>query len=233
MLLASGYLIWSGQVVVPEAYNPWAPLDVNARPNVLTSFKLSRAKQNPDQCRAALSQSGMRYELLPDRTVSPGCGFTHAVRLRDARVNLKEAISLSCPMALSLTMWERHTLQPAAQQHLGQSVRAIDHVGSYACRNIKRGEGQARNASGGRSRHAMANALDITGLELDNGERVSVLRHWSSSGNMKGSASPESALLSELHQGACRFFDGALGPDYNALHKDHFHLETGGYSMCR
>jgi len=24
-----------------------------------------------------------------------------------------------------------------------------------------------------------------------------------------------------------------LGPEYNAVHRDHLHLETGGYSMCR
>ncbi len=42
-----------------------------------------------------------------------------------------------------------------------------------------------------------------------------------------------SLLLRDARRGACRFFDGVLGPDYNAAHRDHFHLETGGFGMCR
>jgi hypothetical protein len=44
---------------------------------------------------------------------------------------------------------------------------------------------------------------------------------------------PAALLLRDVHRGACRFFNGVLGPDYNAAHSDHFHLETGGYDMCR
>ncbi|MDB5732541.1 MAG: Extensin family protein, partial [Variovorax sp.] len=43
---------------------------------------------------------------------------------------------------------------------------------------------------------------------------------------------PAAQWLGEAHRGACRFFEGVLGPDYNAVHRDHFHLETGGHRMC-
>ena len=179
---------------------------VAAPPNFLTDYKLSRARSDPARCLNALAQTPWVYDLLPDRVTGPGCGFENAVRLREAGVRIGPALSLSCPMALSFFMWQQHALQPAAQRHVGQRVVAIDHLGSYACRNVNRGEGVAPEkgmSPGSRSRHATA------------------------------PPDPQTQLLAEAHQGACRFFNGVLGPDYNALHRDHFHLETGGYRMCR
>ncbi|WP_296921014.1 extensin family protein [Polaromonas sp.] len=169
---------------------------------------------------------------MPDRVTGPGCGFENAVLLRESGVKLGAPVSLSCPMALSFAMWERHALQPAAELHAGQRVTAITHLGSYACRNVNTGEGAAPNApSGNRSRHATADALDIAGFTLANGKSISVLRQWQD--DDATGAGPEALFLKAAHSGACRYFKGVLGPDYNAAHKDHFHLETGGFSMCR
>jgi hypothetical protein len=261
-LVAGGYSLYSGVVTLPERFNPWAPLDVTAPPNFLTPFKLSRAKSEPARCLAALAQTGMRYSVLPDRVTGPGCGFENAVLLREAGVRLGTPVSLSCPMALSFAMWERHALQPAAVLHGGQRVTAITHLGSYACRNVNRGEpttplrsstscdslppegavlargGPSRctpapNAPpGNRSRHATADALDIAGFTLANGKTISVLRQWQAD-DAATVAGPEALFLKEAHRSACRYFKGVLGPDYNAAHRDHFHLETGGYGICR
>ena len=244
-VLASGYGFFTGRLVVPDRFNPWTPLDVMAAPNFLTDYKLSRARGTPAGCMAALVQTGMAYDLLPDRVTGPGCGFTNAVRLRAAGVRIGPALPLSCPMALSFFMWERHALQPAAKRHFGQRVVAVEHLGSYACRNINRGEGsppdgaQAPNEL--RSRHATADALDIAAFTLEDGRRITVRKDW-----MNGQAAalhtpvmqgtpgkPQAQMLADAHEGACRFFPGVLGPDYNAVHRDHFHLETGGYRMCR
>ncbi|HJS04040.1 MAG TPA: extensin family protein [Variovorax sp.] len=225
-LALGAWAVATGTIEIPERFNPWAPLDVAAPPDWLTGFKLERARREPARCLAALAQTGMQYELLPDRVTGPGCGFKNAVRLRSAGVRLGTAPSLSCPMALSFFMWERHALQPAARQHFGQPVAAIEHLGSYACRNVNRGDDAMPGAS--RSRHATADALDIAGLTLADGRRITVLQAWPRSGD-----DPAALLLRDAHCGACRFFNGALGPDYNAAHKDHFHLETGGYDMCR
>ncbi len=231
--VAGAYAVYIGAITIPERFNPWAPLDVAAPPNFLTPAKLARARSNPQRCLAALAQTGMRYSVLPDRVTGPGCGFTNAVLLREAGVKLGAPVSLSCPMALSLAMWERHALQPAADLHVGQAVTAITHLGSYACRNVNRGEGAAPNAPpGNRSRHATADALDIAGFTLANGKSISVLRQWQAD-DAASVAGPEALFLKEAHRGACRYFKGVLGPDYNAAHQDHFHLETGGYGMCR
>ncbi|MDB5867792.1 MAG: Extensin family protein [Polaromonas sp.] len=238
LLAAGAYGLYSGLLVIPERYNPWAPLDVMAPPDILTGYKLSRARSDPARCLGALAQTGMQYDLLPDRVTGPGCGFENAVRLRTAGVRLGAPLPLSCPMALSFFMWNKHSLQPAAQQHFGQRVAAIDHLGSYACRNINRGEGAAPGkgaapATGSRSRHATADALDIAGFTLENGQRITVLKDWRGSDAALPPAAPQTQLLADAHKGACQFFKGVLGPDYNAVHRDHFHLETGGYAMCR
>lgn len=231
--VAGGYSVYVGAISIPERFNPWTPLDVAAPPNFLTAAKLSRARSDPQRCLAALAQTGMRYSPLADRVTGPGCGFENAVLLREAGVKLGAPVSLSCPMALSFAMWERHALQPAAEMLTGQRVASISHLGSYACRNVNRGDGAAPNAPpGNRSRHATADALDIAGFTLANGKSISVLRQWPGD-DASAVAGPGALFLKAAHRGACRYFKGVLGPDYNAAHKDHFHLETGGYGICR
>jgi hypothetical protein len=224
----TAYAIYIGSIEIPERFNPWAPLDVMATPNFLTPYKLSRARSEPVRCLQALEQTAMQYDVLPDRVTGPGCGFDNAVRLHNAGIRFGAPLSLSCPMALSFFMWERHALQDITQAAFGERVVAIDHFGSYACRNINRGEGPV--ATGARSQHATADALDIAAFTLSGGRRISVTQ-WSASQGDAGKAT--TAWLRAVHAGSCRYFKGVLGPDYNAAHRDHFHLETGGYGMCR
>ncbi|MGZ8231738.1 MAG: extensin family protein, partial [Burkholderiales bacterium] len=75
-------------------------------------------------------------------------------------------------------------------------------------------------------RHATADALDVAGFVLSNGRDIRIERDW-------GSDDPDGLFLRQVRDGACRVFDGVLGPDYNAAHRNHFHLESGGYRMCR
>jgi hypothetical protein len=214
-----------GVLEIPDRFNPWAPLDLAAEPNLLTGLKLRRARSDPARCFAALEPSGLQYEHVADRSTGPGCGLTDALRLRGGRsVSLSSPTLLSCRAALSFAMWERHTLQPAASQRLGSPIAAVEHLGSYACRNINTGEGSTRD--GRRSRHATADAIDIAGFVREDRRRIAVRRDW-------GGNDAEALFLRDAQAGACRFFDGVLGPDYNALHADHFHLEVGGWGFCR
>ena len=36
---------------------------------------------------------------------------------------------------------------------------------------------------------------------------------------------PESAFLRAVHEGACKIFGTVLGPEANAAHRDHLHLD--------
>ncbi len=95
------------------------------------------------------------------------------------------------------------------------------HLGTYACRNID------HRAGGRRSEHASANAIDIAGFVLADGQRVTLVDAWD------GPDVRKAAFLRAVRDGACRFFDVVLGPDYNDAHRDHFHLDMGAYRACR
>ena len=72
----------------------------------------------------------------------------------------------------------------------------------------------------------LTNALDVSAFRLDDGRRVSVLDGW------QGPAEQQ-AFLAQVQEGACALFRGVLGPDYNAAHRNHFHLDMGPYGLCR
>lgn len=235
--LAMVWGLWSGHIVVPERWNLWAPLRVDATPNLLTRFKLSRASEDRAACRAALAQADMQLTPLDDRVTGEKCGFDNAARIDRTSVAVGEPFSLSCRAALSLAMWERHVLQQAAGVHLGTRVRSIEHLGSYACRNLYGEQGRHR------SQHATADALDVSGFVLEDGRHVRVIADWPSSvpGAVDGPApdmhvaldTAEARFLRAVHDGACRYFDAVLGPDYNRAHADHFHFDRGAARVCR
>lgn len=215
--------IWSvrtGYLDVPERYNPWAPLVLDAPPNLLTSFKLARLSKDRELCQSVLATSGFRYQPLEDRVTGYSCGFHNAVRIERTSADVGEPFSLSCRAAVSLALWERHVLQPQAQAMFNQPVIRLEHYGSYSCRNVY-GRPQAT-----RSRHATAEALDVAGFILEDGTRIRVLKDWPAE-------RLEAQFLREVRDGACSFFDGVLSPDYNDAHRDHFHLDRGTFNVCR
>lgn len=220
VVAAAALGLYQGWLTVPDRHNPWAPLSLAEPPDWLTRYKLRRLAADPQAClRTLQSQTDWRLSPLADRETGPGCGWRNAVRIEATGLRVGAAFSLSCPAAVSLALWERHTVRPAAQDILGQDVTRLQHLGSYACRDIA-GRG------GTRSRHATADALDVSGFVLADGRRITLARDW------QGDAL-EQAFLRRVHQEACHFFDGVLGPDYNRAHADHFHLETGGLRICR
>jgi hypothetical protein len=127
---------------------------------------------------------------------------------------------MTCPQALAYAFWTAHDVRPAARAELGSTVVRVDHYGTYACRNVY------GRATGMRSEHATANALDVAGFRLSDGRRISVARDFRDAG-------PEGRFLRRARDGACRWFRAVLGPDYNAAHRDHFHLDRGRYAACR
>ena len=76
-----------------------------------------------------------------------------------------------------------------------------------------------QHVSGGYlSEHGRANALDVSAFTLADGTRIRVKSGW------RGDAR-QRAFLHAVHDGACAQFSTVLGPDYNALHRDHFHVD--------
>ena len=145
--------------------------------------------------------------------------LSDVVRVRSfGSVSLSSSFLASCPLALSWALFVNQQARPITETMMGSGLSRIDHFGSFACRNIY------HRANARRSEHATAEALDISGFPLENGQRISVLRGWKS-------ASTE-PWLRALLSASCGYFGNALGPDYNAAHANHFHLGMRGVGYC-
>jgi hypothetical protein len=123
-------------VSIPSRWNPWAPLRVADTPGMLTRFKLSRLSGDGSLCRLVLAGTDLQFDVIADEETGPECGFRDAVRVSATPAEVGEAFALTCRAAVSLALWEHHSVQPAAQRHFGQPVRRFEHFGSYACRNV-------------------------------------------------------------------------------------------------
>lgn len=177
------------------------------------------------QCLARLSDEGHRFTPLPDRYDGAGCGLRNAVTLGPVKgdltvLDVTRLGPVACPTAQAFTAWVRFGVDRAAREMLGSPVRAVETMGSYACRNVA---GSTR-----RSAHATADAIDVAAFVLADGRRISVKDSWDAGGKS------ERAFLRTVQASACKRFGTVLGPGYNAAHRDHFHLERGGAGgFCR
>ena len=212
--------IFIGYPRLPDRWDPWADLELNETPGLLTRYKLARLSADPDSCRRILATSPFDFAALEDRETGPGCGFYNAVRIGKTSAEVGKSFTLTCRSAVSLALWEQHALQPAAQRYFGQPVARIEHFGSYACRNVY------GRSNAVRSQHAIAEAFDIAGFVLADGTRIRVLSDW------EGDAD-RAAFLRDVRTSACDYFDAVLSPDYNAAHRDHFHFDRGRWRTCR
>ena len=211
--------VWRGWIFVPPQWNPWAPLDVRAAPNLLTRYKLMRLRDDPQLCDQALSTSGLRFMHQAD-SPDAACPLLNPLRVQGGDVALSSSFLASCPLAVAFALFEHHALQPAAQAVYGQAVSRVDHLGSFACRNVYGRE------NGRRSQHASADALDIAGFRLADGRSINVLRDWPKDNQ-------DARFLRQVRDGACDMFSVVLSPDYNAAHRNHFHVDVGPWWMCR
>jgi hypothetical protein len=187
--------------------------------------KLLRLENDREACRAVLTEGGVRTADRPDRPDSRGdagfCALENVLTVQGGTTPLRPAGPvLTCPAALSFAIWERQVVRPAARELLGSELAAVEHYGTYACRRVGGGE------TGRVSQHATANALDVAGFRLADGRRVTVASDWADEG-------PEGAFLRRVRDGACGTWETVLGPEYNAAHRDHFHLDRGPYRICR
>ncbi len=220
LAIALGVGVWRGWVALPAEWNPWAPLDVRAMPNLLTRYKLARLQDDPALCDQVLATSGLRVSRQADSPADAACPLRNTLRVQGADVGLSSSFLASCPLAVAFALFERHSLQPVAQAAFGQAVTRVDHLGSFACRNVY------NRAEGRLSQHATANALDIAGFRLADGRSISVLKDWPGEGE-------RGQFLRRVRDAACKDFNVVLSPDYNAAHHNHFHLDMGRWGVCR
>lgn len=136
------------------------------------------------------------------------------VMSRGRMLPLSSPVTTNCQMATALPDWVE-TVDGYATAALESPLASIDTGTSYMCRN--------RNSAdaGFTSEHGFANAMDITGFTLEDGRSINVASDWAKA------TAPEGRLLRLAHDAACSGFMTVLGPEANAEHDDHLHLDQG------
>ena len=173
------------------------------------------------QCRADLQRERVAFRTVPDRLHENGCSVLGAVQLTDIGTPVAGLGAMKCPLARQYARWVRDIVQPAARQLLGSPVSRIETFGTYACRPVNGREGARL------SEHGLANAVDVAAFVLEDGRRVSVLQGWN------GDEERVRTFLRTAHRGGCTLFRVSMGPESNALHRDHLHFDLGEGRYCR
>lgn len=232
-ILAGALMLGACGSLVPGGSSGAAPGSASAssgtapRPaNRVTSAPQSYAVNAQDRsCLADLGASGARFEPLPDTYAAPGCNKLGTVQLSAlagdrSQFGVSNLGPVQCNVAKAFGDWARFGVDRAARQILGSPIAKIETMGSYACRNVA---GSER-----RSAHARAEAIDVSAFVLADGRRIVLKRDW------QGGDAATREFLRVVHKSACKRFGTVLGPEYNAAHEDHFHLEgSGGTTFCR
>ena len=206
---------------LPPEWNPIAPLSVNQPVTPLTSWKLRRSISDPAVCLDVLA-TGSSAEPMSPFEWSDNCHIRNRVRLDRVGGAAINSVETTCATALITALWTHHGIQPAAEEILGGRVVTVRQIGSYNCRPINTTSGPSNRWS----THATAEAIDITGFDLDNGSRIRLINDWEGD-------TPEARFLRRVRDSACNWFGTTLGPDFNSLHADHFHLQVHGWGTCR
>ena len=150
-----------------------------------------------------------------------GCGIANPVRVTSVGgLKLSQALTVDCEAARALNTWVERGLKPAFG-NTGGGVKGLEIAGSYVCRTRNHRKGAKI------SEHGRGKAVDISGIVLANGQKLTVLRDWRGrSGN----------LMRAAHRAACGPFGTTLGPGSDGMHEDHMHFDTARYSYgtyCR
>ena len=157
-------------------------------------------------------------ETLPP-LVEGSCGEGSPLMVRGVMasgrlVPLSSPASINCPMATALPDWIAAIDNYLWARENTRVARILSGT-SFMCR------GRNRVVGADISEHGFANALDVTGFELEDGRTVTLLDDWTDA------LSPGGRLLRFAHSAACARFTTTLGPEANALHADHLHVDMG------
>jgi len=176
-------------------------------------------------CRKALTEAIAIAPSIPDIKGQGGCGGEDLVRLEaivlpdQSRVAVKPAAILRCAMASELANWIRTDMAPIAAG-LGSKLTDLDNFDSYECR------GRNRVVGAKLSEHGRANAIDVRGLKLANGQMISLTDR-----------SVPHGLRERVMGTVCARFYTVLGPGSDWYHEDHVHLDLaprrGNMKICQ
>lgn len=122
--------------------------------------------------------------------------------------------TLNCGMATALPEWVT-AIDSYLMARENTRIESVIVGTSYMCRPRNGVEGADV------SEHGFANALDVAGFKLEDGRAVTLSEGWTDA------LAPEGQLLRFARDAGCANFTTTLGPESDAFHSDHLHLDLG------
>lgn len=222
LLIAAG-IVLTGRNWLEEnpQHNPWAPLDLRDPVGWATATKIAGLRDDVGQCRSVLERSDIPFKVL-EPAGERACARPDRTRLASFPMTPRRDPA-TCQLNVGLQMWLDRVVEPTARDSFGQGIAEIQQLGIFSCRRMYGGSASAW------SEHATGNAIDVAGFVLEDGTTISIVRDWDGD-------EEKTAFLRQVRDGACNYFATTLSPDYNAAHRDHFHLDQasrGFGSACR
>ena len=170
-----------------------------------------------------LRASGVVFRKVADQTGPRGCRIKDAIEITEvAGIKLSKPSIVTMALAERFDIWVREVLVPAAKEELGAEVSKLWIFGTYSCRFARgrRWGGVRRRLS----QHAYANAIDIGGMWLGNGELINIRKDWRRRGRR--------VFLRRIALKGCDVFSVALTPDYDRVHRNHLHFDAASHKLC-
>lgn len=180
-------------------------------------------------CLLELRLLGAEFSEAPPQTdpAQRDCGIARPIRLQQPLpgIDIDGGALMRCDTARHLAHWLRDFVRPAAAILPGQPrLIALEPGSTYQCRATVGGDRENL------SEHAFGNALDIAAFRFDSGLRIAI-QPRQNSGDLT------EAFQRTVRGAACLHFTTVLGPDTNAAHGDHLHLDIktrkNGWRLCQ
>ena len=204
---------------IPEQFSP--PQEAYA--SFPEPVGAATAPVKPSACQVRLAKLAT-FKPVPLLVGAGECGAVDAVLLESViltdqtKVSVTPAATLRCTMAEQVAIWLREDVAPLVQKR-GAPLRGLDNFDSYECR----GRNRVRGAT--LSEHGRANALDVRGFKLANGEVIGLT-----------DVDVSKAWRESVRASACARFSTVLGPGSDGNHEEHIHVDLaerrGGYKTC-
>lgn len=204
-------------LAVPRSPRPETRPSGNALTQLASAVTAPRATSRAGSVCGVAEIKGQAIGPVPGRGA---CGIDQAVRVTSVSgIALSQQPTIDCATAKALNTWVREGVIPAVGRK-GGGLAQVNVVAHYVCRS-------RNNRPGAKlSEHSFGHAVDVAGIVLKDGTKLTVLNDWRAS----------NGIIKAMHRTACGPFGTVLGPNSDGYHKDHLHVDTARYrsgSYCR
>jgi hypothetical protein len=184
-------------------------------------------------CLHGLTAAGVEFEqTTTPAAANPACVIEAPVRLKAVKIlsrpptviRLPDEPILSCKFVERFGHWLGDLVGPLIAGQLNSDAKAVRTGPGYECRNRNRAENAKLSA------HANGLGIDIMSFELANGQTLTI----KPTGDERSRATVEA-----LRTGACGWFTTVLGPESDAAHAEHMHVDilphgsSDRYRICQ